>query len=53
MAMTQHAADFGQRRSVPEHIGGQCMPELVGAVVVCIDAGTPDCGTDNRGNGCR
>jgi len=29
--MTEEFADLGQRRSLAEHLTGECMPKLVGA----------------------
>ena len=50
MAMPQHAADFGQGGTVSEHVGGQRMPELVGAPVPGFNASALDRRTDNRGD---
>ena len=50
MTVPQHAADFSQGGTVSEHVGGQRMPELVGAPIPGFNAGTLDRCADNRGD---
>jgi hypothetical protein len=50
--MTKEFADLRQRRSLLEHLTGECVPELVGAFAGRIDAGplqrVPDHGANSR-----
>jgi hypothetical protein len=46
--MTEEFADLVQRRSLTEHLTGECMPELVGAFARRIDSGSLQRVSHNR-----
>jgi len=48
--VSQKFADLRQRRSLPEHLTGKCMPELVGSRASSINPGASEPLSYNRAN---
>jgi len=50
MAMTQHLADLTERGALPQHLGGQSMAKLMGAMSGRLYVGALEGMPNNRSN---